>query len=243
MVPVAACCAHRPAGCRHRSPAPGRSAGSRQGLPDRNDLRFARPKALRRYGRAGFALHAGYEAHGAPDRSELPSGLGVREGDWDRDAGLVEQLVTDQRGEPYGPDLAWLRAQGTHLLVRDGSGREDHAIALGRPGRVVALAGASQEAAVRVLWATIAEAQGEVSLGYLTNGQQWAISAALAARLSLTPGRHRLHPRDERPTHLVPAVGHVRLSQPVGSLRERAGIRDKRSASWSSLLSRDSYAS
>ncbi len=146
------------------------------------------PKALRRYGRAGFALHAGYEAHGAPDRSELPSGLGVREGDWDRDAGLVEQLVTDQRGEPYGPDLAWLRAQGTHLLVRDGSGREDHAIALGRPGRVVALAGASQEAAVRVLWATIAEAQGEVSLGYLTNGQQWAISAALAARLSLTLG-------------------------------------------------------
>jgi predicted N-acetyltransferase YhbS len=48
------------------------------------------PRALRRYGRAGFALHAGYEAEGTADRAELPSGLGVREGDWDRDADLVD---------------------------------------------------------------------------------------------------------------------------------------------------------
>ncbi len=42
------------------------------------------PKALRRYGRAGFALHAAYEAEGIADRAELPAGLGVREGDWRR---------------------------------------------------------------------------------------------------------------------------------------------------------------
>jgi len=143
------------------------------------------PKALRRYGWAGFALNAGYEAHGVPDRSELPSGLSVREGDWDRDTDLVEQLVTERRGEPYGPDLVWLREQGTRLLVRDGSQPADRAVALVRPGRVVALAGASDQAAVRVLWATVAEASEEMSLGYLTNPQQWAIEVALSARLSL----------------------------------------------------------
>jgi len=146
------------------------------------------PKALRRYGRAGFALNAGYEAHGVPDRSELPSGLSVREGDWDRDTDLVEQLVTERRGEPYGPDLVWLREQGTRLLVRHGAQSTDRAVGLARPGRVVALAGASDEAAVRVLWAMIAEAEGVVSLGYLTNSQQWAIEVALSARLSLTLG-------------------------------------------------------
>jgi predicted N-acetyltransferase YhbS len=143
------------------------------------------PKALRRYGRAGFALHAGFEAVGVADRAELPAGLGVRDGDWDRDADLVEQLITARRGEPYGPDLGWCREQGTRLLVRDGGTASDRAVVLSGRGHVGALAATSDEAAARVLWAAIAETPGEVTIGYLLGNQQWAINVALAARLPL----------------------------------------------------------
>lgn len=143
------------------------------------------PKALRRYGRAGFALHAGFEAEGVADRAELPPGLGVREGDFDRDADLVEQLIAARRGAPYGPDLAWCRDQGVRLLVRDGGSSSDRAIVLLSKGHVSTLAAASDEAAARVLWAAIAETEGEFTVGYLVGSQQWAIEVALAARLPL----------------------------------------------------------
>jgi predicted N-acetyltransferase YhbS len=143
------------------------------------------PKALRRYGRAGFGLHAGYEASGVADRSELPADLGVREGDWDRDAELFEELVTDRRGEPLGPDLDFYREQGMRLLVRDGGTPADRAAVVMRPGKLGTLAAASDNAAVRVLWAALAESPGEVTVGYLLGNQQWAIDVALAAKLPL----------------------------------------------------------
>lgn len=143
------------------------------------------PKALRRYGMADFSLHAGFEAAGVPDRAALPAGLGVREGDWDDDAELVEQLITLRRGAPYGPDLAWCRDHGVRLLVRDGATPEDRAIVMCTQTTVATLAAASVEAASRVLWAAIAEAEGEATVGYLTGVQQWAIEVALAARLPL----------------------------------------------------------
>jgi predicted N-acetyltransferase YhbS len=143
------------------------------------------PKALRRYARAGFALHAGYEATGRPDRAELPADLGVREGDWERDVDLAQQLITERRGEPYGPDLGFYRARGARLLVRNGGTPADRAFAISVNGRLNVLAGASDEAAARVLWATIAGAEGEVSISYLTGAQQWAIGVAIAARLPL----------------------------------------------------------
>jgi predicted N-acetyltransferase YhbS len=143
------------------------------------------PKALRRYGRAGFALHAAYEASGTADRSELPADLGVREGDWDRDADFYNQLITEHRGEPLGPDLGFWRDHGLRLLIRDGGTPEDRAAVALRPGSLGTLAAASQEAAVRVLWAAVAETPGEVTVGYLLNNQQWAIDVALAARLPL----------------------------------------------------------
>ena len=143
------------------------------------------PKALRRYGRAGFELHAGFEANGTPDRSQVPADLGVREGDWDRDAELFEQLVTERRGEPLGPDLDFCRERGMRMLVRDGATPADRAAIVLRPGHLGTLAAASDEAAARVLWAAIAESSGEITIGYLLNNQQWAIDVALAARLPL----------------------------------------------------------
>jgi predicted N-acetyltransferase YhbS len=145
------------------------------------------PRALRRYGRAGFALHAGYVAEGVADRAELPGGLGVREGDWDRDEDLVQTLVAERRGEPYGPDLDFARRRGLRLLIRDGATPSDRAMGLLRGNHVTALAGASDEAASRLLWAALAETPGVATLSYLLGNQQWAIDIALAARLALKP--------------------------------------------------------
>ena len=108
------------------------------------------PRALRRYGSAGFALHAVLDAKGQPDRTAIPTDLGVRDGDWDADADLVESLITACRGEPYGPDLGWLRGQGTELFVRDGATPADRAVVLSRAGHPGPLAAASPDAAGRV---------------------------------------------------------------------------------------------
>lgn len=144
------------------------------------------PKALRRYGRAGFALHACVEAAGEPRRDSLPSGTGVREGDWDRDRDLVEELTAARRGTPYDADLDWCRESGAGLLVRDAAGRDDRAVAVVRDGQLVVLAGTSDAAATRVLWTVLAEAKGRLRVGYLHNRQQWAVEVALAAGLELS---------------------------------------------------------
>ncbi len=143
------------------------------------------PRALRRYGRAGFALHPAYAAEGIPDLAEAPAGLGVREGDWARDTDLLETLVAQRRGARYGPDVDFLRASDARLLIRSGPTRDDRAACLLRRGRVPMVAASSEDAARRVLWAALAEAPGGVSLTYLTGTQQWAIDLALVTRLPL----------------------------------------------------------
>lgn len=71
------------------------------------------------------------------------------------------------------------------LLIRDG-GRGDRAFLIMKEGTAVALSAESAEAATRVLWSGIAEAGGDVTVGYLLGNQQWAIDVAMAARLSFT---------------------------------------------------------
>jgi predicted N-acetyltransferase YhbS len=143
------------------------------------------PKALRRYGRAGFELHAAYEASGKAHLREIPADLGVRDGDWDRDRGLIEDIIVARRGEPYGTDLDWCRERGMELYIRDGGTPQDRAFAFARRGRIATVGGASGQAAARVLWAAIASAPDEITIGYLLGNQQWAISVALAAGLPL----------------------------------------------------------
>jgi predicted N-acetyltransferase YhbS len=146
------------------------------------------PKALRRYGRAGFALHPAFEVTGKPSPDEIPAELGVRDGDWDRDLEFVDDLILARRGERYGADdLLWCRDQGLHLFIRDGATPGDRAFAVSNgKGRVNLLAGASDDAAARVFWQVIAETAqtgGEVLAGYLQSNQQWAIDVALSAKL------------------------------------------------------------
>lgn len=143
------------------------------------------PKALRRYARAGFALEPAFAADGTVARDRLPAGLGVREGDWARDAELVDDLIRACRGAGYGPDLDLARDVGARLLVREGSAPEDRAVAVSAGGGIGPVAGASPEAAACVLHATVAESDDPVRLGYLTGAQQWAIEVALDVGLSL----------------------------------------------------------
>lgn len=143
------------------------------------------PKALRRYARAGFALEPAFAADGTAVRGRLPADLGVREGDWARDADLVDDLVRACRGAGYGPDLGLARDVGARLLVREGSAPGDRAVAVSAGGGIGPVAGASPEAAARVLCATVAESDDPVRLGYLTGAQQWAIEVALEVGLSL----------------------------------------------------------
>ena len=140
------------------------------------------PKALRRYGRAGFALLPGFEATGPVDRALLPVVEGVRDGDWERDGERVDALGVRLRGAGYGPDLRAFAEAGARLLVADDG------FAVLRGGGVAAVGAGDPATATRLLWAGLAEADGEVEVGPLTADQQWAVEVALQARLAIAPG-------------------------------------------------------
>lgn len=157
-----------------------------EGVPGGLIMSSSDPKALRRYGRAGFALLPGYDTVGPVDRALVPAVAGVRDGDWVADVERVHDLGVRLRGAPYGPDLDHLREEGARLLVADDG------FAVLRPGRLDLLGAATPATAQALLWTALAEAprdgEGEVDLPPRTAGQQWAVEVALAARLTLTPG-------------------------------------------------------
>jgi predicted N-acetyltransferase YhbS len=145
------------------------------------------PKAVRRYALAGFSPHPGYAGTGRFERSVLPAGLDVRDGDWAADGQLVDDVVTQLRGAPYGPDLDAMQTTGQQLLVAE-DGR-DRGFAIVRNGAVGSLGATSDALARRLLWATLAAGEErDVTIDWLTADQQWAIDVVLAARLSLTAG-------------------------------------------------------
>jgi predicted N-acetyltransferase YhbS len=144
------------------------------------------PKALRRYARAGFDPHPGYDARGVPDRSALPAGLGVREGDLGVDGPLVEDVVALLRGVGYGPDLDLATSVGARVLVAEDGADRGFALLLG--SRVASVGATTPRLAQRLLWAGLAEAESEVEVGFLTADQQWAVRAAVDAGLALKPG-------------------------------------------------------
>ncbi len=151
-----------------------------EGAPAGMILSSSDPKALRRYGRAGFALEPGYDALGTPDRSTLPATPGVRDGDWAADGERVDALAAQLRGAPYGPDLE--RLQELRLLVAPGG------YAVLRPGALACLGALDPEAAQQLLWAALAELATDVEVAPFTSRQQWGIEVAQAARLTLRPG-------------------------------------------------------
>lgn len=142
------------------------------------------PRALRRYALAGFALHPGYAARGPLDRALLPAGLGVRTGDWGRDADLLQDVSAALRGASYGPDLAALEGVGLALTVAEDGSERGYCVH-GRDG-VAALGATTPALATRLLWAGLSGTdRPEVELDWLSADQPWAIDVAIAARLPL----------------------------------------------------------
>lgn len=156
------------------------------------------PRALRRYHSAGFALEPGYVARGGVDRAALPAGLGVCDGDLDRDADLLDAVSRHVRGVSHAPDLPLMRARGLQILVLDTPGARGFAAA---DSRGVWLCAATEPAAAqRLLWAGLAAtSHPTVTVPWLTGRQQWAIDTVLAARLSLASGGSVCHKGDVGP--------------------------------------------
>ena len=147
------------------------------------------PRALHRYGAAGFSLHPGYEAKAKVNRSLLTAQPAVREGSYDTDAGWIDDLIRTLRGAAYGPDIEATKARGARLLViAEG---EQRAYSFFGNKNVWNLGATSAELAQRILIASVAEGMGddgEFSIGALTATQQWAIDVALDLKMSLVPG-------------------------------------------------------
>lgn len=155
---------------------------SAEGVPTGLIMSTSDPKALRRYGRAGFDLLPGYDASGPVDRALLPAVEGVREGDWDADGQQVDDLGVRLRGAAYGPDLVASREAGARLLMAD-----DGFAVLDR-GKLKVLGAGDPRTAQALLWTALAEATEDVEVWAITGAQQWALQVALAARLTLRPG-------------------------------------------------------
>jgi predicted N-acetyltransferase YhbS len=143
------------------------------------------PRALRRYGRAGFTLRPAYRARGTVDRAHLPAVDGVREGSWDDDRELVDALAEQVRGAPVGPDIDAFSGGGARLLVADGPAGRGYAVARGHSVRPVAAT--TPEAARALLVEGLAGLEGEVTVDFVTAEQQWAVQVALELRLSFRP--------------------------------------------------------
>lgn len=143
------------------------------------------PKALHRYGSAGFDLHPAFRVRGTLDRSRLPAVTGVRAGSLDDDRELVDAVALEVRGAPVGPDVdAWAEA-GAQLLVADGPAGLGYAAV--RRGSVRPIAATTPQAA-RVLMVTgLASVEGEVSVSFITATEQWAVAVARELRLPVEP--------------------------------------------------------
>lgn len=139
------------------------------------------PAAVRRYRRAGFALHPTYTAKGTPDRAGLPAAQGVRAYDDDRET--LDAVLRRVRGAAMGPEVDYFQERGARVLVVPGKG-----FSVLRDQGTAWLAATDETTARDLLVTTLAEAPGEVEIDWLGADQQWAIDVCLDARLTLRSG-------------------------------------------------------
>jgi GNAT superfamily N-acetyltransferase len=137
------------------------------------------PAALRRYQRAGFALHPTFTAKGVVDRSLLAAAPGVRAGSFTADAGLVADVSTAVRGASLEPDLPWFAESGHRFWVVPGRG-----YLLLAETRIAQLTARDEATARALLWTALAEADGEIEVDWLAADAQWAVDVTMAARLT-----------------------------------------------------------
>ena len=139
------------------------------------------PRALAAYADAGFDLHPQVAGVGVVDRRHLPSPSSrARSGP---DVDLADAVDRSVRGASRGTDHDRLAEAGSSYVIDDGDGR---GYAYTRGGFVAALAATDDETATALLWACLADMDGEVRVGHVTGAQQWAVRVIAAARLRVT---------------------------------------------------------
>jgi predicted N-acetyltransferase YhbS len=143
------------------------------------------PRALHRYGTAGFTLQPAYAAKGTLDRDRLPAVAGVRDGSWDDDRELLDRLAVEVRGAPLGPDVDALAAGEARLLLAEGPAGRGYAVVDDRG--VAPLAATTAEAARALLVTGLAALDGEVTVDFVTAQQQWVLGVLRELRLPFRP--------------------------------------------------------
>jgi hypothetical protein len=118
---------------------------------------------------------------GQVDRTAIPVVDKVREGSAS-DVELMDSLDRRTRGAAHGPDHDLLLAS-FRLLVSDTSTGSGYVYT--SPGRVQLLAADNRRTAQRLLWAALADMEGQALVPHLTPANHWAIDVGLAARLDL----------------------------------------------------------
>jgi GNAT superfamily N-acetyltransferase len=142
------------------------------------------PRAVRRYLLAGFELHPQMFLFGTVDRSVLPVVEKVREGSAG-DVDLMDSVDRRTRGSAHGPDHQ-LMLGSWRLIVSDSSTGSGYAYV--SPDRLELLAATNRRTAARLLWAVLADAEGDVLLPHVTAANPWVIQIGTAARLALHQG-------------------------------------------------------
>ena len=124
-------------------------------------------RAIRAYARLGLDLHPCFVAKGKPRAVRVPEGF--REGTAD-DIGFIEEVDRVARGGARRPSIETLLEMQQTLLVLPGRG-----YAFFGQGSIRTLAALDEHSAAEVLRGALARVEEEVSLGYLTVAQQWAV--------------------------------------------------------------------
>jgi hypothetical protein len=151
------------------------------------------PRALRRYSRAGPAIHPVVEAEGIVDRSAIPTGLPGRPGD-DADLDLVAGVDAGLRGSRV-EDVEFLLSSGARMWVADRDGGRGYVAT--RDGPLLMLGATDEVTASGLLSWYLSETPGKVSVWHLTAQQDWggaggavraAVRGAGGSAVRLGPG-------------------------------------------------------
>jgi GNAT superfamily N-acetyltransferase len=146
------------------------------------------PRAMRVYATSGFDLHPQVQANGVPDLRTMPSSVARVHQAEPADPALLEAIDQQVRRATRGPDHELMARRCTLFVCDDDAGRGyAHCTTT---GQLAALAASDDATASLLMWRCLeqaATANSSITVSHITAGQQWAISTALAARLSLSP--------------------------------------------------------
>ncbi|ADB54256.1 GNAT family N-acetyltransferase [Conexibacter woesei] len=146
------------------------------------------PRAIRVYAGAGFDLRPAMAASGPVDRAAIPAGLdALVRAAGPGDAVGTEPVDAAVRGGTRAAHIVQLLDVPDTRLYLAGRAGEERGYAIGREGRVIAVAATDEAAAQALLWRLLADARGTAMAERITGGQDWAIEVLLRAGLAVGP--------------------------------------------------------